>query len=423
MIMNANDMTLGSNAQSMIDRLAEFSSSSDHLTRLYLSTEHQEAAFEVARWMQEAGLTVSYDAMGTVRGFAPATATGASNKRLLIGSHIDTVVNAGKFDGTLGVIAAILALEQIKQRGVKLPFGIDVLAFGDEEGVRFPSTLLSSTAIAGGLNPEVLKSQDRGGISVAQALEKFEARSGSLNDAAYDPSETIGYLEVHIEQGPVLETEDLPLGIVTAIAGASRIRVTAQGAAGHAGTVPMSLRHDALTAASELILEIETIARANSTGTLVATVGEIETSPGAVNVISSETTFSLDIRAAEDVVRRDAIEAIENAAHSIGAKRGCVIGMERFHNVDTRQCDPGLQELAATALSSIDVKPHRMMSGAGHDGQAVAALTNIGMLFVRCRDGISHNPLESVTVADMDIAVEGLIRWIEAIAEKEGNRS
>ncbi len=422
-IMNGSDLPLGNKAQQMIDRLAEFSSDPDRLTRLYLSKEHQAAAYQVAHWMEEAGLSVSFDAMGTVRGYAPPTSAVASEERLLVGSHIDTVVNAGKYDGMLGVITGILAAEEIRRRGIELPFAINVLAFGDEEGVRFPSTLLSSNAVSGTLDPSALTLKDRRGVSVTEALGSFEARGGSLETVAYDPSGIIGYLEIHIEQGPVLESEDLPLGIVTAIAGASRMRVTVRGVAGHAGTVPMSLRQDALTATSELILEIEAIARANRSGTLVATVGEIEALPGAVNVIPGETRFTLDVRAADDSTREETIVAVKNAAHTIGAKRGCVIGIERFHNADVRQCDPDLQDCAELALKEIGIKPRRLMSGAGHDGQAMAALTKIGMLFVRCRAGISHNPLESVTISDMQQAIEGLIRWIEAIARTRGNRS
>ena len=403
----------------MIEALAAISADPDALTRLYLSQEHRQAANLVAEWMRDFGLDVSEDAAGTVRGRLAATEKHPSNRRLLVGSHIDTVIDAGKYDGNLGVICGLLAAREIKRRGIEIPFGLDILAFGDEEGVRFPTTLLSSSAIAGHVMPGALEGRDEQGISVAEALALFGGDPSRVSGCADDPGEIIGYLEVHIEQGPVLEARDAPLGVVTSIAGAERFKIAVQGMAGHAGTVPMHLRHDALAAAAELIQFIEATARLSEADSLVATVGELSLRPGAVNVIPASVNMTLDIRAATDTPRQRAVGAIREEAAKIATARGCRIELTRYHEAATCPCAPILQDTAAAALNTLGIEPLRMMSGAGHDGQAMSKLTDIGMLFVRCKGGISHNPLESVTVEDMGLAVEAMVRWIEQLASKE----
>ena len=410
----------GERAQAMIDALARHSCEEGRLTRVYLSREHRAAADHVASWMRQAGLHVSEDNLGTVRGYLSPNAT-PSGRVLLIGSHIDTVRDAGRYDGNLGVVAGILAARALIERGTPRPFGIEVLAFGDEEGVRFPTTLLASSAVAGQLDWRALQAADPDGVTVREALVRFGCDPDKAGSAAYDPKEVAGYLEVHIEQGPVLEKENLPVGIVTAIAGASRFRITIRGEAGHAGTVPMALRHDALAAASELILAVEEIARAGTRDNLVATVGEIYAHPGAVNVIPAEVRMPLDVRASSDAARQSAIDAIRARARAIGARRGCVIGMERFHDAATAPCAPRLQAAMEQAITGMGLKPFRLMSGAGHDGQAMVKLTDIGMIFVRCRAGISHNPLEHASVEDIGTAVEVLVRTIETLAQQERN--
>lgn len=415
----AEILALGREAEAMIEALAAISASPNALTRLYLSREHRRAADLVAGWMRNFGLSVSEDAAGTVRGRLTATGKHPSNRRLLVGSHIDTVIDAGKYDGNLGVICGLLAAREIKRRGIEIPFGLDILAFGDEEGVRFPTTLLSSSAVAGHVSPNVLEGRDEQGISVAEALRSFGGDPAGIRQCADDPGEVIGYLEVHIEQGPVLEARDTPLGIVTSIAGAERYRIAIQGMAGHAGTVPMNLRHDALVAAAELIQFIETTALRGESDSLVATVGELSLKPGAVNVIPASVDMTLDIRAAKDSPRQVAVAAIRDEALRISAARGCRIDLVQYHETATCACSLNLQDLAAAALETLGIEPLRMMSGAGHDGQAMSKLTDIGMLFVRCRGGISHNPLESVTLEDMGFAVEAMVRWIEQLAYKE----
>lgn len=415
---------LGIRAEELLAELAAFTDGDGNLTRLYLSPAHRAAADRVASWMREAGLDVGQDALGTVRGRLKPTAPGrAGNRRLLIGSHIDTVVNAGRYDGMLGVVAGILAIEEIRARGISLPFGVDVLAFGDEEGVRFPSTLASSSAVAGCLVSSDLDSRDADGIALRDALVEFGGDPENAASAAYARDEALAYLEVHIEQGPVLEAEGLPIGIVTSIAGQSRFFVTVAGEAGHAGTVPMALRRDALAATGEMILAIENAARAGFAHQMVATVGRLTLKPGAVNVIPAEVVFTLDIRADADAPRLDAISRLETRLQEIAAGRGVSVSMEKFYESPTTPCASYLQDAFAGAARDLGVKERRLASGAGHDGHAMHRLTDVGMLFVRCRGGISHNPAEFASVDDMGFAVEALIKAIEQLAAQASDRS
>jgi allantoate deiminase len=281
MTISADIAAIGARAEAMLSALGAISAEPQRLIRLFLSPEHRRAADLIGSWMREAGMTVTEDALGTVRGhWRPEL-----KKRLLIGSHIDTVIDAGKYDGPLGVVAGILAVRELAARNVNLPFGLDVLAFGDEEGSRFRSTLSSSAACAGLFDKASLAFPDRNGVTLAEALAAYGKNAADIPAAAYDPADVVGYVEVHIEQGPVLEARGLPLGIVTGIVGQSRMRVVALGEAGHAGTVPMHMRHDALAGAAELMLLIERTAIENEDDGMVATVGRIEASPGATNVI------------------------------------------------------------------------------------------------------------------------------------------
>ena len=286
---------LGTRAHAMIMELGAISAEPERLVRLFLTPEHRRAADLVAGWMRSAGLSVTEDALGTVRG-----RFGKSRQRLLIGSHIDTVIDAGKYDGPLGVIAGILAVETFARAKAKLPFGIDVLAFGDEEGSRFPATLTSSSACAGVFEHDALATADAQGVTLAAALRAYGKSPHDIAAAAYRPQDAAGYVEVHIEQGPVLEAKGAPLGVVTGIVGQSRLRVTVTGEAGHAGTVPMNLRHDALSGAAEMALELEKIASEHPEDGMVGTVGRIEASPGAVNIIPGRVMFTVDLRALTD---------------------------------------------------------------------------------------------------------------------------
>ena len=409
---------LGERAQAMIEALASISADPDRLTRLYLTPEHRRAADMVAEWMRGVGLTVRMDAAATMHGFLPAGKDGPrASRRLLVGSHIDTVIDAGRYDGQLGVIAGILAIEELHARGISLPFGLEVLAFGDEEGVRFPKTLTGSSTVAGAMEASVLELTDTRGETVRNALLRFGCDPAAIPSEAYRRADIVGYLEVHIEQGPLLERWNEPLGVVTAIASQSRHRVRIAGEAGHAGTVPMAFRHDALAAAAEFIAMVEEVAG----DSLVMTVGEISVSPGAVNVIPGSALLSLDVRASSNETRALAVETVRGRSRQIGARRGVVIGVETVHEKPVARCAPRLRGAIGSVITGLSGRrPPELMSGAGHDGLAMAHLTDIGMIFVRCRAGISHNPLEHVELPDLGYAVEGLARTIIEIAREEG---
>jgi hydantoinase/carbamoylase family amidase len=409
---------LGKRAEAMIDALALISADEGKLTRLYLTPEHKRAAVLVGEWMRRAGLSVRMDAVGTMHGLRPAGKDGPrASKRLLLGSHIDTVVDGGKYDGNMGVVVAIIAAEELAARGIELPFELEVLAFGDEEGVRYPKTLISSSTIAGAVDASVLDMKDQTGMTMRDALAEFGADASHLTAEAYLRANVMGYLEVHIEQGPILDQANEPLGVVTAIAGQGRYRIHIHGEAGHAGTVPMAIRHDALAGAAEIITLVEDVARKGAKANLVATVGDIKAMPGASNVIPGAADFSLDVRAADDATRTAAATEIRQRGRQIGARRGVVFGMETVHEKPVAVCAPRLRRVISTGIQQVTGKaPRELMSGAGHDGQAMVKLTDIGMIFVRCRAGISHNPLEYVTPDDMGLATEALIRTIEALA-------
>ena len=408
---------LGQRAEAMIRQLAAITSEPGRITRLFLSPEHRRAADLVASWMQEAGLVVSEDALGTVRGRLPSSAekSGANAaRRLLIGSHIDTVINAGAYDGNLGVVAGIIAADIIRQRHGAMPFGIDVLAFGDEEGSRFRSTLSSSKAVAGRFDPSTLSEQDAAGITLEEALRSFGKDPAAIASAAYAAGEASAYLEVHIEQGPVLEAGDEPLGVVTAIAGQTRLTVAVGGVAGHAGTVPMRMRQDALLGAAEMALAVEAEAFAGAADEMVGTVARIDEWPGASNVIPAFVEFAVDLRSRTDAMRRAAEDRLRATFAAIADRRRLELSVTRNHEADAAPCDDRLQACLAAGAATLDLAPPRLPSGAGHDGQAIRHLCPIGMLFVRCRGGISHNPAEFASVPDMGRAIAALIGAIEA---------
>ncbi|MEH3145708.1 MAG: allantoate amidohydrolase [Methylobacterium frigidaeris] len=395
-----------------LDALARFTAEPEALTRLYLTPAHRAAALQVAAWMEEAGLRASLDAAGTVVGRYEAARPGAPT--LLIGSHVDTIRDAGRYDGTLGVVAGIAAVAELNARGERLPFAIEVLAFGDEEGVRFPVTLTSSRALAGTVAAGALDVRDGDGISLREALAAFGGDPDGLPALARAPESILGYLEVHIEQGPVLEAEDLPVGIVTAIAGASRFTVAVTGQAGHAGTVPMRLRRDAVAAAAEMVLAAEAVA--GETPDLVATVGVVAVPNGAVNVVAGEARFTLDVRSPSDAVRRAALDDLMQRFAAIAGRRGVGLAVTPGYDAPAAACSPRLQQALAEGVTRLGLRPLLLPSGAGHDGLALASLCPIGMLFVRCAGGVSHSPAESITAADADVAVRVLVDVLRHLA-------
>lgn len=413
---------LGRRAQQLIDELAAISAETGRLVRLFLSPEHRRAADLVAGWMKDIGLDVDEDALGTVRGrWRGRDETGRQDnaRRLLIGSHLDTVIDAGKYDGPLGVIAGLLAAEHFIRADRRFPFGIDVLAFGDEEGSRFPTTLSSSSAAAGAFDEGSLALRDDGGVSLGEALKAYGKDPSGIAGAAYARDEAAAYIEVHIEQGPLLEHEDEPLGVVTGIVGQTRLRFVVEGVAGHAGTVPMEMRHDALAGAAEIVLATEALAREHAAERMVATVGRIEALPGAVNVIPARVTFTVDLRAMSDKLRREAVTRLKAEAWRLVEARGLTVSVEPFLNAEATPCDPKLQYALAGAIEDIGHRPIHMPSGAGHDAQEMAKLCPSAMMFVRCRGGVSHNPAEYASPADMGRAVAALIAFVERFERDE----
>lgn len=403
---------LGARAEALVGELAKFSAEPDRLVRLFLSPEHRKAADCVAQWMRAAGMEVSEDALGSVRGHYAASG-GAAAPRLLFGSHLDTVVDAGRYDGPLGIVAAILAVDHFHRQGRRFPFALDVVAFGDEEGSRFPTSLSSSSALAGIFTPRFLDQVDRAGVGFVEALKKYGKDPADIPAAALKAGDALAYVEVHIEQGPVLEAENEPLGVVTAIAGQTREWVAVSGEAGHAGTVPMRLRRDPLAGAAEMMSALEAIAREAAGEGVVATVGQIAAKPGAANIIPGEVVFSVDLRAPADPPRHAALAAFATQAEAIAKRRGLSLAIKPFAEHVTTPCDEKLRAGLAAAIERLGHKPVSLASGAGHDGMSMAHLCPVAMVFVRCRGGISHSPKEYCSVDDMGSAIAALIGFIE----------
>jgi len=396
-----------------IDALAALSESTDGLTRRFATPQHRAANDLAAKWMREAGMTVSEDDIGNVTGRYEAQSSGAP--AIMIGSHLDTVVNAGRFDGMLGVLCGIACVEQFNQQQVRLPVAIEVVGFADEEGVRYHSTYLGSKAIAGTFPAANLDLLDADGISMRDALMNFGKQPEKITAAKRDPNDIAAFLEIHIEQGPVLERENLSLGVVSSISGATRMQVSLHGEAGHAGTVPMNLRRDALCAASEAIVAIETACSGHAG--LVGTVGTINAMPGASNVIPGEVEFSVDVRAPQDSDRQQAVERIEQEIRQCAAKRNVEAAINIIHNEPSIDCDKAIVDTLSEVVKSHCGSALLLPSGAGHDAAAMAEFTRAGMLFVRCKGGISHNPAESVTTDDADAAVAALADAVKSLAD------
>jgi allantoate deiminase len=393
-----------------IDELARISETSAHLTRIFLTKEHRTAAELILGWMRSAGMRAHLDAIGNVCGRYEGEVAGAPC--LMLGSHYDTVRDAGRWDGPLGLITAISCVADLHQRGRRLPFAIEVTGFADEEGVRFASTLLGSRAVAGTFDEGVLVAQDRAGISLRDALLQFDLDPDRIGAAARARRELLAYVELHIEQGPVLEGQNLPVGVVSAIAGATRLAARLTGMAGHAGTVPMSLRRDALAGAAECIVAIEAVCRTNEGG-LVGTVGYINATPGATNVIPGQVSFSIDIRAPSDAHRKRAVADVVQQIENIAKRRGLVLQVDVTHDNRTVPCAPWLKRQVAEAITGEGYRAFELPSGAGHDGMAMIDIADVAMLFVRCRGGISHHPDEHVEKNDVEAGARVLLRLIE----------
>jgi allantoate deiminase len=408
---NSSDLSLGRRAMALIEDLARHSDEPGRLTRLYLSDAHRKAADATLGFMRDAGLDAHMDALGSVIGRLDGANPDAP--ALIIGSHIDTVVDAGRYDGNLGVVLGIVVIEALRDQGIVPSCPIEVVAFGDEENVRFPTNLSTSYALAGRFNPAWLDGKDQDGVSLRDALTRFGGDPDGIAGLARDPSRYRGYLEVHIEQGPQLEARDLPVGIVSAINGITRARASVTGEAGHAGTVPMTMRRDALASVAEMIGIVE---RAGSTrNDTVATVGVAQVQPGAINVIPARVDFTLDARAPDDAVRHALVQDIVAECEAAAQRRGVGFTIEPFMESPATPMDKGLIAQLDEAVRSTGIEPFHLASGAGHDAVAMANLCPSAMLFVRCKDGISHNPAESITVEDADVAARVLVEAVKRI--------
>ena len=396
------------------DELAAISETAEGLTRVYLSPQHLQANQQVARWMTQAGMTVWQDSVGNICGRYEGEQEGAP--AILLGSHLDTVRNAGRYDGMRGVLTAIDVVENLHQQGRRLAKAIEIVGFCDEEGTRFGITLLGSRGLTGSWPESWLAQTDAQGISVAQAMAQAGLDPARVGLAARPTADIAGYLELHIEQGPCLEQAGLALGVVEAINGARRLNCRFTGEAGHAGTVPMSQRRDALAAAAEWMVLIETTTRQHG-GNLVATVGTLRCAPGAVNVIPGEVALTLDIRGPQDGPLDALLATLLDAAQAIAARRHLHFAAEAFYHIAATACDRRLQAVLTQAVNEVQGRSLSLPSGAGHDAIAIAERWPVGMLFVRCKGGVSHHPAESVTRQDVALAIAAFRRATWALAE------
>jgi allantoate deiminase len=404
------DLPLGQEIVARINALAAISEDPASITRIFLTPEHRAAADLILDWMRQAGMSAHLDAIGNVCGRYEGERPGLP--ALMLGSHYDTVRDAGRWDGPLGVITAISCVADLDRRGLRLPFAVEVVGFADEEGVRFSSTLLGSRAVAGTFDESALSVRDSEGRSLREAIAVFGLDPDHIGKAARVRSELLAYIELHIEQGPVLEQENLAVGVVSAIAGATRLAARLTGMAGHAGTVPMRLRRDALTGAAECIGAIEQFCRTDEGG-LVGTVGYIHAMPGATNVIPGQASFTIDMRAPTDMHRRRAVADVVRQVEAIARRRELALQIDVTHENRTAPCAPWLKAQIADAIAAEGFRVFELPSGAGHDGMAMIDVADVGMIFVRCRGGISHHPDEHVELADADAGARVLLRVVE----------
>jgi allantoate deiminase len=398
----------GARIMRRLDELAAISGDPKCLTRTFLSSEHRRANDLVLGWMREAGMAARIDAIANVVGRYEGARPGLP--ALMLGSHLDTVRDAGRYDGMLGVVSAIECVAQLHRDQQRLPFAVEVIGFGDEEGVRFGSTLLGSRAVAGTLDHAVLAACDSAGITIRDALRAFELDADAVGTAARTSGELLAYVELHIEQGPVLEHSGLPVGCVSSISGVTRLMALIQGQAGHAGTVPMPARHDALAAAAEAMIYIEQ--RCAREPLTVGTVGRIEALPGAINVIPGQCRFSIDIRAPDDAQRERAVADVKAAIETLCARREVSVQFETLHESTAVPCAPWLMRQIERAIARQNLQPLILPSGAGHDAMAMAAIVDVGMIFVRCAAGISHNPQERISAEDAAMGVATLVQFV-----------
>jgi hydantoinase/carbamoylase family amidase len=403
-------MRFGPDLMRQADVLALFSEDAPRITRTYLSEQHKQAGEYLIGLMRRAGMVAGFDALGNIVGRYEAATPEAPV--VMTGSHQDSVRNAGKYDGLFGILTAIACVKELNERGRRLPYTLEIVGFGDEEGVRFGATLIGSKAMAGSFEPAWLDKADDRGITMRQALADFGGDPDGWVGVDRRGRNVVAYVESHIEQGPVLLNEGLPVGVVTAIAGASRLRVTVTGLAGHAGTVPMGARQDALTAASEMVLFVERYCTENAG--LVGTVGKLTVAPGAINVIAQDVEFTIDVRCGDDPPRRAAVAAFQAAFDEIAGRRNVAVTAAPFYAANAAPCDTALQRQFADAIAAHGIPVRHLPSGAGHDAMVFPAVAPTAMLFVRCgNNGISHHPDETMTAEDAEVATSVLLHFFE----------
>jgi hydantoinase/carbamoylase family amidase len=397
------------------DELAAFTEEPGRITRSYGTPALTAARDRIAQWMHDAGLAVRVDAVGNVRGRGQGSVPAAP--ALLLGSHLDSVRDAGRYDGPLGILVALEVVDHLRHRPRPVSFPVEVIAFADEEGLRFQTTYLGSCAVAGSFDAAFLDLVDENGMTLREAMEGFGGDPDALAATALQAGEALAYLEVHIEQGPYLESVDAPVGVVTAISGQSRILAAFSGEAGHAGTVAMHLRRDPLPAAAEVVMTTENLAW--HTPGLLATVGMIEVTPGASNVIPGQVRFSVDVRHPEDAVRTSAVSALEQQIREVAASRSLTAEWRVARDHSAVLCDASLMTRLAEAVAAAGLPVERLPSGAGHDAVVMSEIVPVGMLFIRCAGGISHHPAESVATNDVATAIDVLDRFVDALANEK----
>ncbi|EYS92787.1 allantoate amidohydrolase [Cupriavidus sp. SK-4] len=413
--MTQTSASLGDTILAHADQLASFSDMEGGLTCAYLTPAHRAAQARLAQWMEAAGMQVRIDAIGNVIGRYAADPAVPDARVLMTGSHFDTVRNGGRYDGRLGILLPIAVVGALNQAGIRLPYHFEVVGFAEEEGLRFKTSFLASSVLAGRFDPALLERQDADGITLREALAASDLPGAgdlqALRAAAVDPASLLGFVEVHIEQGPVLLHHGLPLGVVTQIAGSSRFAVRVEGLASHAGTTPMGMRRDAAAGAAEMILLVEQ--RCAAAPTLVGTVGQLQVPNGSSNVIPAACTFSMDIRAGEDGIREAAIADIVAGIGQIAERRGLAAQVERVPPVNNAPCARWLMDQFGAVLKKRGLRAFELPSGAGHDAMMMQRITDVAMLFVRCGNGgISHNPLETITAEDAQLAAEVFVDFL-----------
>ena len=390
-----------------------FSEDPDFLNRPYLTESHRKTLELVRMWMIAAGMSVRLDPLGNLIGRYEGTQANA--KSLLIGSHIDTVRNGGRYDGALGVMLGIECVEALNTADRRLPFAIEVIAFGDEEGSRFPTSMLCSRGVAGAVTEEALELTDEAGMSLREALFNFGLDPTEFTKAARDPGQVLAYVEAHIEQGPVLEAEDLAIGVVTGIAAQLRLKARFTGFAGHAGTSPMRLRRDAIAAAAAAVLAVEDICIRGAPD-LRGTVGRFLPSTSAYNVIAGQAEIGIDLRASSRAVRDAAAAEVRQALEGIAEARDIAVEFSVVQDLPDCPCDPRLIQLMSDSVEAVGVRPFALVSGAGHDAMAVSGITPVAMLFIRCEQGVSHNANERVAASDVGLAAHALVEFVHRLA-------